>query len=162
MLTTKYSLDEIDKKIMGLLQQDPMKTHTEIAKKINRSQPTVGLRIRKLQEAGILDYQAGTSLKRAKKQLARVDLQTNNPQKIEELIESCPYMIHGYRLTGKHNITVVLMGESIKELYRVIELHFRANQDVKSMEIQFITKFVNDLVLPIDVKKNGCECKHIH
>jgi DNA-binding Lrp family transcriptional regulator len=162
MLANKFSLDDIDKKIMGLLQEDPMKTHTEIAKKINRSQPTVGLRIKKLQEAGILDYQAGTSLKRARKQLARVDIETKYPNKVEQLIESCPYMIHGYRLTGKNNITVVLMGESIKELYRVIEYHFRNNPDVHSITTGFITKFVNDLVLPIDVNRNDCKCSHIN
>lgn len=162
MLASKSQLDEIDRKIIGLLQEDPMKTHTEIAKKIDRSQPTVGLRIKKLQEAGVLDYQAGTSLKRARKQLARVDVETKHPDKIEQLIESCPYMIHGYRLTGKNNITVILMGSSIKELYRVIEFHFRNNPDVHSITTGFITKFVNDLVLPIDVHKNGCKCKHIN
>ncbi len=156
-MVNKYSLDDIDKQIIDLVQRDPMMTHTKIAKKVNRSQPTIGLRIKKLQEVGVLEYQVGTSLKRANKQLARVDIQTKSPEKIEKMIETCPHMIHGYRLTGEKNISVVLMGSSIRELYNIIEVHFRNNPDVSSLNTGFITKFVNDLILPIDVK-TGCEC----
>ncbi|TFF95877.1 MAG: Lrp/AsnC family transcriptional regulator [Promethearchaeota archaeon] len=162
MLTNKSSLDKIDRQILSLLQKNPLTTHTEIATKIDRSQPTVGLRIKKLQESGILDYQAGTSLRKAHKQLARVDIETKNPEKIEKLIEQCPYMIHGYRTTGRNNLTVVLMGKSIKELYRVIEFHFRNDPDIHNITTGFITKFVNDFVLPFDVNKINCECAHVH
>jgi len=54
-----FKIDEIDKNIIEIIQKDPMLTHTEIAKKVNRSQPTIGMRIRKLEKAGVLKFQAG-------------------------------------------------------------------------------------------------------
>ncbi|MFX1386092.1 MAG: AsnC family transcriptional regulator, partial [Promethearchaeota archaeon] len=39
-------MDDIDKRIVQFIQNDPTSTHTQIAKKINRSQPTVGMRIK--------------------------------------------------------------------------------------------------------------------
>ena len=75
-------MDEIDKKIISLVQEKPNLTHTQIAEKVNRSQPTVGMRIRRLEEQGVLQFQAGINLKTADMYFARVDIQTNNPDKI--------------------------------------------------------------------------------
>ncbi|GAG89408.1 unnamed protein product, partial [marine sediment metagenome] len=55
----KMGIDTIDCQIMDLIQKAPSLTHTEIATHVNRSQPTVGMRIRKLEKLGVLKYQAG-------------------------------------------------------------------------------------------------------
>ncbi|KKK46377.1 hypothetical protein LCGC14_0576430 [marine sediment metagenome] len=43
-------MDDIDKKIITLIQEDPDMTHSKIAKVIKKSQPTVGIRIKKLRD----------------------------------------------------------------------------------------------------------------
>ena len=48
MESKDFKIDEVDKSIIELIQKEPTLTHTEIAKKVNRSQPTIGTRIRKL------------------------------------------------------------------------------------------------------------------
>jgi len=58
-----FNIDQIDKNIIEIIQREPMLTHTEIAKKVNRSQPTIGMRIRKLEKAGVLKFQAGINVK---------------------------------------------------------------------------------------------------
>jgi DNA-binding Lrp family transcriptional regulator len=50
MISDKLKLDDIDRKIITLVQGDPNLTHTQIAEQINRSQPTVGMRIKKLEK----------------------------------------------------------------------------------------------------------------
>ena len=82
MMSNAYSMDEIDQKIVQLIQRKPNLTHTEIATHISRSQPTVGMRIRKLEEAGILNFHAGINLKDVDLYLAMVWISTNNPEKI--------------------------------------------------------------------------------
>jgi DNA-binding Lrp family transcriptional regulator len=57
-----FKIDEIDKSIIELIQKEPMLTHTEIAKRVDRSQPTIGMRIRKLEKAGVLKFQAGINV----------------------------------------------------------------------------------------------------
>ena len=52
-LNKKLNLDERDNNIMFLIQENPKISQEDIAKKIKLSQPSVGARIRKLQEKGI-------------------------------------------------------------------------------------------------------------
>ena len=54
MISEKIGIDDIDCKIMDLIQKEPTLTHTEIAGHVNRSQPTIGMRIRRLEKIGIL------------------------------------------------------------------------------------------------------------
>ncbi|MGV9204588.1 MAG: Lrp/AsnC family transcriptional regulator [Promethearchaeia archaeon] len=158
MLSEKAALDEVDKKIIELVQGDPHMTHTKIAKKVKRSQPTVGLRIKKLEESGFLQLQAGTNLSRSNMQLAKIEIQTNDPEEIEKIIRECPLIIHGYRLTGKFNFNIILIGSNIRELNEVINHHFRKNPSVNSIREHIITEFINDLVLPIDLRQHQCDC----
>ena len=63
MISEKLKLDDVDRKIISLVQEDPGLTHTQIAEKIDRSQPTVGMRIKKLEKNGILQFQPGINFK---------------------------------------------------------------------------------------------------
>ena len=47
-------MDTIDLKILDLLQRDGRASHSEIAKAVNLSAPSVGERIKKLESAGII------------------------------------------------------------------------------------------------------------
>ena len=80
MLSNVLDIDEIDKSIIQIIQKQPNLTHTQIAKRVNRSQPTVGMRIRKLEEAGVLKFQACINLKTADLLLARAEIKTTNPE----------------------------------------------------------------------------------
>ncbi|TFF92852.1 MAG: winged helix-turn-helix transcriptional regulator, partial [Promethearchaeota archaeon] len=43
MMSNVLEIDEVDRNIIELIQKKPNLTHTEIAKQVNRSQPTVGM-----------------------------------------------------------------------------------------------------------------------
>ena len=81
MISEKIGIDDIDCKIMDLIQREPTLTHTEIAGHVNRSQPTIGMRIKRLERIGILKYQAGVNIKSADLQFARAEVKTKNPTK---------------------------------------------------------------------------------
>ncbi|MEJ2295901.1 MAG: winged helix-turn-helix transcriptional regulator, partial [Candidatus Lokiarchaeota archaeon] len=68
-----FQIDEIDRNIIELIQKEPTLTHTEIARRVNRSQPTIGMRIRKLEDSGVLRFQAGIDVKTMDLILARVE-----------------------------------------------------------------------------------------
>nr|CBH37246.1 probable HTH-type transcriptional regulator [uncultured archaeon] len=51
----EIELDEIDKKIIEMLQEDSRKTFVEIANELGVSDPTIHARVKKLQEAGIIE-----------------------------------------------------------------------------------------------------------
>jgi DNA-binding Lrp family transcriptional regulator len=55
-LSSKNGLDEIDRKILSMIQEDSRKTMAEIAKEVgNISKVAVSYRLKKLEERGIID-----------------------------------------------------------------------------------------------------------
>jgi len=156
MESSVFEIDEIDKSIIKLIQKEPTLTHTEIAKKVNRSQPTIGMRIRKLESSGILKFQAGINLKTMDLILARVELQTLRPQEVLDLVKKCPYMLNAFRLSGSSNISILIVSNHLNHLDKIINHHFRSNPDISSVQMDVITDVVNDFVLPFSFNFNKC------
>ncbi len=95
MLSERMGLDDIDCMIIDLIQRAPHLTHAQIAKKVSRSQPTIGIRIKKLEKLGVLKYQAGVTIKNKDLCFARVDLLARDPQEIFKIIKKCPFLLNG-------------------------------------------------------------------
>jgi DNA-binding Lrp family transcriptional regulator len=163
MISEKMGIDTIDCQIMDLIQKAPNLTHTEIATHVNRSQPTVGMRIRKLEKLGVLKYQAGINIKVADLCFARIELQTKNPEKAIEIVKCCPFLLNAFRLSGESNISILMAGLNYKDLDIVVNNHFRNNPDVISVHIDIIADVVNDFVLPIDLnlESEQFELEHV-
>ena len=127
MISEKLKLDDVDRQIITLVQEDPNLTHTQIAEKINRSQPTVGMRIKKLEKSGILQFQPGINFKKVELFLATVEINTSNPNEILEMATCCPFMLNAFRLSGEHNICILLASSKIHKLDAIVNYHFRKN-----------------------------------
>ncbi|MBY9004435.1 MAG: Lrp/AsnC family transcriptional regulator, partial [Candidatus Lokiarchaeota archaeon] len=164
MMSDKLKLDDIDKQIITLIQEDPSQTHTQIAEKIKRSQPTVGMRIKKLEKSGILQFQPGINFKLVNIHLATVEINTKNPNEIFDMVKCCPFMLNAFRLSGDHNICILLASSELSKLDNIINYHFRSNPDVQSVSMEFVTDIAKDFILPIDFSsdehdptiENGC------
>jgi len=151
-----FKIDDIDKSIIELIQKEPTLTHTEIAKKVNRSQPTIGMRIRKLENSGVLKFQAGINIKTTDLYLARVEIQTLKPQEIIDLVKNCPYMLNAFRISGTSNVSIFMVSPKLDDLDNIVNRHFRKNPNVTSVFLDIITDVVNDLVLPFDFSFDKC------
>ncbi|MFW9952390.1 MAG: Lrp/AsnC family transcriptional regulator [Candidatus Thorarchaeota archaeon] len=170
MISEKLKLDDIDRQIISLVQSDPSLTHTEIAEKINRSQPTVGMRIKKLEKEGILQFQPGINFKKVELNLATVEVNCTNPDEIMEMASCCPFMLNAFRLSGEHNICIFLASSKLSKLDAIVNYHFRKNPDVSSVSMEIVTDIARDFILPIDFdsenhepnEEQGCgeKCKY--
>ena len=154
-----FKIDEIDRNIIQLVQNEPTLTHTEIAKKVNRSQPTVGMRIKKLESSGVLKFQAGINIKTMDLCLGRVEIQTLQPREILDLVKKCPYMLNAFRLSGTSNISILLVGPKFEYLDNIVNYHFRKNPNVTNVYLDIITDVENDFVLPFDFNCDKCEAQ---
>ena len=144
-------IDDIDKSIIALLQETPNITHSEIAKKIGRSQPAVGSRIHRLEEKGIISSQFGLNFKNSSGiHLIKVELATKNPEEILKMGKSCPFIINCMKLSGENNILILLASSSLKKIDTIVDYHFRNNDDITNVKMDIITEFLKDFVLPID------------
>ena len=162
MATNILEIDKIDRNIIQIIQEEPNLTHTQIAKRIQRSQPTVGMRIRKLKKAGVLKFQAGINLKNVDLHIANIYLNTNNPQAIKSLVKTCPFMLNGFKHSGDFNYTILLVGFKLDHLDNIVNNHFRNHPEVNHVEMNIVTDIINDFVLPfkldqLEYCENGCE-----
>ncbi|TFG29200.1 MAG: Lrp/AsnC family transcriptional regulator [Promethearchaeota archaeon] len=162
MISQAFKMDEIDKKIITLVQEKPNLTHTQIAEKVDRSQPTVGMRIRRLEEQGVLQFQAGINLKAADMYFARVDVKTNYPSEIYELVQKCPFMLNAFRLSGNMEVSILMAGFSIEDIDKIVNTHLRSNSEVLMVSIDIITDIMKDFIIPFDFNLNKCECTLEH
>lgn len=168
MLNEVMGIDEIDCQIMDLVQKEPNLTHAQIAEHVNRSQPTIGMRIKKLENLGVLKYQAGITLKNRDLCFARVDIHTNKPQESFEMVKKCPFMLNAMKLSGNLNLSIIVVGLDFHVLERIVNFHFRRNPVVTKVQMELIIDVADDLVLPLNFNteqtKNCpvCNEKHNH
>ena len=142
-------VDDIDIKILKLIQEDPDMTHSDIAKIINKSQPTVGMRLKKLKDSGILQIQAGINFKNSEIYLVVAHLKVKNANNILEIAKTCPFMLNAFKLSGEYNVSILLASRNIRQLYDVINHHFRANLEVQKVSMDLIIEIAKDFVLPM-------------
>ncbi|TFF63857.1 MAG: Lrp/AsnC family transcriptional regulator [Promethearchaeota archaeon] len=171
-ISEKLQLDDIDKQIITLVQEHPDMTHTQIAEQINRSQPTVGMRIKKLEKEGILQFQPGINFKNVNLYLATVELKTREPEDVMEMARYCPFMLNAFRLSGEHNICILLASSELEKLDNIINYHFRNKDEVGSVSMEVVTEIAKDFILPIDFDsedhnptlEEGCgpKCKYLN
>ena len=164
MIVEGLKLDETDIRIISLTQKEPHITHSRIAEVINKSQPTVGTRIKKLNKAGVLQLQPGVNFKKVNINLIIVNLSVKNPETIMEMAKSCPFMLNAFRLSGEYNIIILMASTKIDKLYNVVNRHFRINSKVQKVSMEIITEIANNLILPMNFDsevinptlENGC------
>lgn len=170
MISDKLKLDDIDRRIITLVQEDPNLTHTQIAEKINRSQPTVGMRIKKLEKEGILQFQPGINFRKVDLFLAIVELNTKRPNEVLDMARFCPFMLNAFRLSGAHNVCILLASSKLEKLDNIVNYHFRSDPGVQSVSMNMITEIAKDFILPVDFEseehlptlEEGCgeKCKY--
>lgn len=105
----KFKLDETDHQILDMLIENTRTPFTDIAKKLNISAGTVHVRVKKMEEAGII---IGSSLTLDYKKLgysfiAYVGIflqKTSQTQFVLERLIEIPYVTVAHVTTGKFNI----------------------------------------------------------
>jgi DNA-binding Lrp family transcriptional regulator len=152
MIGKNFELDNIDQQIISLIQKDPNITHTEIAKYIDRSQPTVGIRLRKLQERGAFFIQPGVNFKMVDNlSIVKVKLNTKDPDKVFELSRCCPFILNCFRHSGDYNISLFMAGPTLDYIDAILNHHFRADEITNKVQMEVMLDMAKDFILPIDL-----------
>jgi len=154
-------IDDVDKKILCLLSQDPQASQAELSTRLKISQPAVSARIRKLEEKGTLARLIGTDVKKAQLFLAKVDISTNHVEQVLKFLETCPLYLNSFLTSGKHNMTILLIGENIRSIMSCVNTHFRQNLQMRNMDFDLIVSPTRPFIVPIKPnmdKKTATPC----
>jgi len=152
------NLDEKDKKIIFLLQENPFLSQNEISEKVNLSQPAVGARIKKLRKKGFLSYAVGINPKKIGLHFAKLDIETDDREHLLSSIKKCPYVMNIISMDGRRNLSIFLVSEDFSTLESVAS-RFIEHNSVENAHFNIILKSEQKIILPIQlVEKNKSPC----
>ncbi|MBT0571914.1 winged helix-turn-helix transcriptional regulator [Riemerella anatipestifer] len=120
-----YRLDEIDKSILDYLVQNTRMPFTEIAKNLNVSAGTIHVRVKKMEDAGII---LGSSLKIDYEKLdytftAFIGIlltKSNRTQEVLKQLEKIPNIIETSVVSGRYNIFCKMKAKNTEDAKNVI------------------------------------------
>ncbi|MGE7887044.1 Lrp/AsnC family transcriptional regulator [Bacillus cereus] len=119
-------MDEIDKKITLLLQEDARMTITEMTEHLHLSRPSVTERLKRLQDTGIIEkYTARISLDTIGKSIQaflRIENLEIPCKKFEEKIYEEHRILECHRVTGESSYYLKVAVYSMKELEELIDI----------------------------------------
>lgn len=147
----KLDLDDRDNTILSLVQKDPGISQEEIAKSIKLSQPSVGARLKKLRDKGILHNVNGVNFRVVDLNLAKVDVNAIDTASIINEFKDCPFFINALITSGKHNLCLFFMATDLKRLEGIVNHHLRGNPKVKDLEMNIVISTAKDFVLPLNI-----------
>lgn len=121
----KFKLDKIDHQILDILIDDTRTAFTDIAKRLDISAGTVHVRVRKMEEAGII---TGSTLNLNYKKLgydfvAYVGIflkKTSQTKFVVERINQIPNVVEAHVPTGKYNIFCKIRAQNTEHAKRII------------------------------------------
>ena len=118
-------IDTISWKILDCLQANARQSNTEISKKVGISSPAVAERIRKLEDAGIIEgYYAKVSHLETGHQLkAIITLRAfmGRLKPFISMVSTFSEVVNCYRITGNENIVMEVVLNNIKHLEQFID-----------------------------------------
>ncbi len=157
----KLGIDNDDKKIIEMIEENPDITHSFIAEEIGKSQPAIGARILKLERKHLLTKIVGLNLKEVELDVAIVQVSTRDVEEIIKKVEDCPFINYIFRISGDFNLMVIVAASSLEVLESVVDLCFRNDKNVLNVKTNFIISAERNFVIPIDFrieKFDGSSC----
>lgn len=142
-------LDEKDRKIVSLFETNPDVSQVEIAEQVGLSQPTVGARISKLKQSGVISTIAGMNLMKVGLKLAKVDVTTKDSIKLINQFKGCPYFLNGLIVSGKENLCMYFIAEDISSVEAIVDKHIRSDLSVNDVDMGIVITTVNDMIQPV-------------
>ncbi|MDG0054521.1 Lrp/AsnC family transcriptional regulator [Paenibacillus sp. P2(2022)] len=114
----QHQMDDIDHKIMKLLQHNARITISQISKEISMSQPSVKERITKLEERGIISgYNAVFNLRELNRGTTTFILvKTEHCQELIDFCKAAKEVTDLFRISGEFNYLIKVQSSSVEEI----------------------------------------------
>jgi len=127
-LNDKFTITDLDRKILDILQADCRLSNQEIADKIGSSASSIWRRVRSLEEAGVISgfhlSVAADKLGLTETILLHVSLDTHSEQSTQaftQLVGNAPEVLECYAVTGDYDYQLKILATDMRSYYRFLE-----------------------------------------
>lgn len=116
-------MDQIDKKIVRILQSNAKISMKDLAEAVHLSSPSVTERVRKLEEQQVIEgYHAHVSLKKMNRLISALILfESKDCKSLANFCHNHPDVLECYRVAGEISYIVKLATNSVESLERFID-----------------------------------------
>ena len=148
-------IDNINKKIIYLLQKDARMTYKDIAFELKRSETTIRDRIRAMERVGIIQGYTALIDKTALglNFFAMIFLNPINSSEIDmitEKIKKVKNVMRVYHISGSHRIAIFMVAPSYKELKEIIRMQI-IPIGLKDEEIITVLEADREFIYPLEI-----------
>lgn len=142
-------LDQIDYKILDLLQRDALRTQSEIAAEVGLSQPAVAERVRKLEANELITgYSAQVDARKLGKDItAFVGVSIDHPRhnnQFTKAILALPDVLECHRVTGEDSYLLKIKTDDTQSLDKLISERIRAITGVTKTHTKVVMSSVKE------------------
>ncbi|EZQ11135.1 MULTISPECIES: Lrp/AsnC family transcriptional regulator [Acidianus] len=124
-MSEHYYLDDVDKKILNILQQDSRIPFSRLAKIMNLSESTIHMRIKRLREAGVIrGFCVDVDLDKIGMNVLAFVLLKSDPKRYENILEQLQKMdeiFEIYDVTGEYYALLKVRVSSKEELAKTLD-----------------------------------------
>lgn len=141
-LGERYDLDEIDRQLLAQLQDDGKISLQKLGEVVGLSAPSVMERVRKLEQAGIIQgYHAVVDARKVGLDIAAfIGVSITNPQELsafETWVHSVPQIQECHHVTGGHTLLLKVKTANTRALEKLIS-RIRSLEGVSSTETMVV------------------------
>lgn len=129
-------MDEVDEKILSILQEDGRASFTNIAEQVDVSEGTVRNRVEKLQETGVIQNFT-VEIGRDRGISAFISVNVSTGREFEQIISDFPDDLQVYELAGDMDMLVKVERDSSEQVNQIVD-DIRAVEGVKSTQTYMI------------------------
>jgi hypothetical protein len=97
-----------------------------------------------------LETQIGADFKEVDIKLAKIEMLTKDVSSILTKIEHCPFVINAFKTSGNTNLCAMISAPEIQIIDKMVDLCFRSDENVISVNTTYIISSVKKLILPIN------------
>ena len=160
MLFKTLKIDEIDKKIISMLQENPKIPHLEIASVVNKSQGAIHRRISNLKK-NLISHQVGVNIKKVEDSVVKVEIYTKNQPEFYEKILKCPFIFQALKISGLYNLCIFIYGLDHEAIDNMIDNCIRSELNVLKIKTNLVIESIKNMIVPINfdkkfIKNFGC------
>ncbi|MGM8212507.1 Lrp/AsnC family transcriptional regulator [Virgibacillus sp. W0430] len=140
-LLTSKDLDEVDRRLLEILQTEGDLSNVEIARKINLSPPATHARVKRLEKAGFIkDYTALLNRERLGYGLLcfifvkKSAHQTKELEPFESAVRKFPEIIECHHITGEHDYLLKVVIKNTEDLKNFIRHKISSFPHISSIQ----------------------------
>ena len=148
-------IDDINKKILFLLQKDARMTYKEIAAELKRSETTIRDRIKAMERVGIIQGYTALIDKTALglnffAMIFANPVLSSDLDSITEKIKKVKNVLRVYQISGNKRLAIFMVAPSYKELKEIIRLQL-ITLGLKDEEIVTILEADREFISPLEL-----------